>query len=104
VQGEVTDTEPLNFFRAPSFVVCLDTSVDRQEDFIRETRYLAELMRRSCEHTSWRVSQLLARLEEGESLNTRSATTQLAEAREEMDQALQLIERIEKLCELELGD
>lgn len=61
-------------------------------------------MSRSCEHTSWRVAQLLSRLEEGESLNTHSATTQLSEAREEMDQALQLIERTKKLCDLELGD
>ncbi len=84
--------------------MCLDTSVDREKDFIKETRYLVELMRRSCEHTSWRMEQLLSRLEEGESLNTRSTATQLAEAREEMHQALQHIERIEKLCELELRD
>jgi hypothetical protein len=78
--------------------------MDREKEFIKETRYLVELMRRSCEHTAWRAEQLLQRLEEGESLNTRSTATQLAEAREEMDQALQHIERIEKLCDLELRD
>jgi hypothetical protein len=77
--------------------------MDRQEDFIKEIRYLVELMRRSCEHTSWRVEQLLSRLEDGESLNTRGSATQLAEAQEEMRQALRHIERIEKLCELESG-
>jgi len=77
--------------------------MDRQEDFIKEIRYLVELMRRSCEHTSWRVEQLLSRLEDGESLNTRGSATQLAEAQEEMRQALRHIERIEKRCELESG-
>jgi len=77
--------------------------MDRQEDFIKEIRYLVELMRRSCEHTSWRVEHLLSRLEDGESLNTRGCATQLAEAQEEMHQALQNIERIEKLCEPESG-
>lgn len=78
--------------------------MDREKEFIKETRYLVELMRRSCEHTSWRVGQLLQRLEGGESLNTRSTATQLAEAQEEMHQALEHIERIEKLCDLELHD
>jgi hypothetical protein len=77
--------------------------MDREEDFIKEIRYSVELMRRSCEHTSWRVEQLLSRLEDGEPLNTRGSATQLAEAQEEMHQALHHIERIEKLCELESG-
>ena len=73
-------------------------------DFIRETRYLAELMRQSCEHASWRVERLLSKLEEGESLNTGSTAAQLGEAREELHRALEGIERIEKLCELESRD
>ncbi len=77
--------------------------MDREEDFIKEIRYLVALMRRSCEHTAWRVEHLRSRLEDGETLNTRSSAAQLAEAQEEMHQALRIIERIEKLCELESG-
>ena len=81
--------------------MCLDSLVDREMDFIKETRYLAELMRQSCEHALWRVEVLLSRLEDGESLNTTSTAVQLSEAREELRRALQGIERIEKLGELE---
>lgn len=73
-------------------------------DFIRETRYLAGLMRQSCEHASWRIERLLSKLEEGESLNTNKTAVQLGEAREELHRALEGIERIEKLCELESHD
>jgi hypothetical protein len=47
----------------------------------------------------WRVEQLLYVLEKGESLNTSSTATQLAEAREELRRALGGIEHIEKLHE-----
>jgi hypothetical protein len=80
--------------------MCLDGVVDREMDHTRETRYLAELIRKSCEHALWRVERLLSRLEEGESLNTNSTAVQLTEAREELQRALRGIERIEKLGEL----
>jgi len=77
--------------------------VSHETDFIREIRYLAELMRRDCRDALWRVEHLSSRLEVGESLNTSSTTVQLAHAHEELQRALQDIERLEKLCEQELG-
>ncbi len=90
-----------HWVRVPRTVVWLDGVMDHEADFIKETRYLAEHMRRSCEHALWRVEQLLSRLEEGESLNTSSTAAQLDNAREELRRALGGIERIEALCELE---
>jgi hypothetical protein len=68
-------------------------------DLIRETQYVLGHMRRNCRHALWRVEQLLSKLEQGESLNTSSTATQLAEAREELRRALGSIEHIEKLHE-----
>ncbi len=75
--------------------------MDHETDFIKEMRYVAERMRRSCEHALWRVERLLSRLEEGEPANTSSTGIQLSETREELQRALGGIERIEKLGELE---
>ncbi len=77
--------------------------MDRETEFIKETRYLAEHTRRSCEHALWRVEQILSRLEEDEPLNTSSTAFQLDKAREELRRALGGIDRIEKLGELESG-
>jgi len=77
--------------------------VDHETDFVKETRYIAEHMRRSCEHALWRVERLLlSRFEEGEPANTSSTGVQLSETREELQRALGGIERIEKFGELEV--
>jgi hypothetical protein len=73
--------------------------MERDADLIRETQYVMGHMRRNCRHALWRVEQLLYVLEKGESLNTSSIATQLAEAREELRRALGGIEHIEKLHE-----
>ena len=73
--------------------------MERNTDLIRETQYVLGHMRRNCRHALWRVEQLQSKLEKGESLNTSSTATQLAEAREELRRALGGIERIEKLHE-----
>jgi hypothetical protein len=75
--------------------------VNQEADFILEIRYLAGLMRQNCQDASWRVERLLSELEGGESLNTRSTTVQLSEARRELHHIMRGIEGIEKLCELE---
>ena|SRR5215203_3784927 len=84
---------------APAHKTCLDSFMERDAHFIEETLYVAGHMRHSCRHALWRVEELLSKLENGESLNTRATTTQLAEAREELRRALGGIEHIEKLCE-----
>ena len=73
--------------------------MERDADLIRETQYVLGHMRRNCRHSLWRVEQLLYKLEQGESLNTSSPATQLAEAREELRRTLGGIEHIEKLHE-----
>jgi hypothetical protein len=88
----------LALFLLPSPVLCLDVLVNREEDFIIEIRYLAGLMRQNCQDASWRVERLLSELEGGESLDTRSTSVQLSEARRELHH---IMRRIEKLCELE---
>jgi hypothetical protein len=47
---------------------------------------------------------LLTKLKEGESLDTRSTSVQLGEARNELRLIMRGIEGIEKLCELESED
>jgi hypothetical protein len=86
---------------SPSPVLCLDALVNREAEFINEIRYLAGLMRQNCQDASWRVERLLSKLEEGESLDTRSTSVQLGEARKELHLMMRGIEGIEKLCELE---
>jgi hypothetical protein len=82
-------------------LLCLDVLVSQEADFIKEIRYLAGLMRQNCQDASWRVERLLSKLEEGESLDTRSTSVQLGEARKELHLMMRGIEGIEKLCELE---
>jgi hypothetical protein len=84
-----------------SVVLCLDILMNSEADFIKEISYLAALMRQNCHDASWRMEQLLSRVEQGESLDTRSTSIQLREAREELQQVMRGIEGIQKLCELE---
>lgn len=70
--------------------------MERDAEFVRETRYVAGHMRRSCGHALWRVEHLLSKLEGGESLDNSSTAAQLSEASEELRRALRNIERIEK--------
>jgi hypothetical protein len=78
--------------------------VNRQADFIKEIRYLTGLMRQNCQDASWRVERLLSKVEEGESLDTRSTSVQLGEARNELHLMMRGIEGIEMRCELESDD
>jgi hypothetical protein len=73
--------------------------VERGAEFVREMRYVAGHMRRSCGHALWRVEHLLSKLEGGESLDNSGTAAQLSEAREELRRALGSIERMEKLYE-----
>ena len=66
-----------------SVVLCLDILMNSEADFIKEIRYLAALMRQNCHDASWRMEQLLSKVEQGESLDTRSTSIQLSEARED---------------------
>jgi hypothetical protein len=75
-----------------------------EADFIREIRYLTGLMRQNCQDASWRVERLLSKLEAGESLDPRSTSVQLDEARTELQLMMRGIEGIVKLCELESED
>jgi hypothetical protein len=54
--------------------------------------------------SSWRMEQLLSRVEQGESLDTRITAIQLREARDELQLVMRDIEGIQKLCELESDD
>jgi hypothetical protein len=78
--------------------------MNEESDFIKEIRYLAGLMRQNCQDASWRMERLLSKLEEGESLDTRSTSVQLGEARNELHLMMRGIEGIEKLCELQSDD
>ena len=80
-------------------LVCLDILMDTEEDFIKEIRYLAGLMRQTCHDASWRMERLLSKVEQGESLDTRSTSIQLREARDELQLLTRGIEGIQKLCE-----
>jgi hypothetical protein len=85
----------------PSLVLCLDVLMNGEAGFIKEILYLAGLMRQNCQDASWRMERLLSKLEEGESLDTRSTSVQLGEARNELQLMMRGIEGIEKLCELQ---
>ena len=84
-----------------SEVLCLDILMNSEADIIKEISYLAALMRQNCHDASWRMEQLLSKVEQGESLDTRSTSIQLREACEELEQVMRSIEGIQKLCELE---
>ena len=87
-----------------SLVLCLDILMNGEADFIKEIRYLIGLMRQNCQDASWRVERLLSKLEEGGSLDTRSTSVQLGEARTELQLMMRGMEGIEKLCQLESED
>src|SRR5918995_487689 len=87
-----------------SVVLCLDVLMNGEADFIKEIRYLAGLMRQNCHDASWRMERLLSRVEQGESLDTRSTSIQLREARDELHLMMRGIEGIQKLCDLESDD
>jgi hypothetical protein len=80
-------------------LLCLDVLMESEADFIKEIRYLAGLMHQNCHDASWRMERLLSKVEQGESLDTRSTSIQLREAREELQQLMRAIEGIQKLCE-----
>jgi hypothetical protein len=82
-------------------VLCLDIRMNSEADFITEIRYLAGLMRQNCHDALWRMERLLSKVEQGESLDTRSTSIQLREARDELQLLMRGIEVIQKLCELE---
>ena len=85
-------------------VLCLDILMNREADFITEIRYLAGLMRQNCHDAWWRMERLLSKVEQGESLDSRSTSIQLSEARDELQKLMRGIESIQKLCELESDD
>ena len=85
-------------------VLCLDIRMNSEADFITEIRYLAGLMRQNCHDAWWRMERLLSKVEQGESLDTRSTSIQLSEARDELQRLMRGIESIQKLCELESDD
>jgi hypothetical protein len=85
-------------------VLCLDILMTSEADLIKEIRYLSGLMRQNCHDASWRMERLLSKVDQGESLDTRSTYIQLREARDELQQLMRGIEGIQKLCELESDD
>ena len=85
-------------------VLCLDILMNSEADFIKEIRYLAGLMRQNCHDAWWRMERLLSKVEQGESLDMRSTSIQLREARDELQLLMRGIEGIQKLCELESDD
>jgi hypothetical protein len=101
---------PTNLLRDVCFylllrvLLCLDIHMNSEADFIKEIRYLAGLMRQNCHDASWRMERLLSKVEQGESLDTRSTSIQLSEARDELQRLMRGIEGIQKLCELESDD
>jgi len=98
---EVSDVCSLLLLRV---LLCLDILMNSEADFIKEITYLAALMRQNCHDASWRMERLLSKVEQGESLDTRSTSIQLKEARDELQRLMQGIEGIQKLCELESDD
>jgi hypothetical protein len=87
-----------------SEILCLDILMNNEADSIKEIRYLAGLMRQNCHDASWRMERLLSKVEQGESLDTRSTSIQLSEARDELQLLKRGIDSIQKLCELESDD
>jgi hypothetical protein len=87
-----------------SEILCLDILMNNEADSIKEIRYLAGLMRQNCHDASWRMERLLSKVEQGESLDTRSTSIQLSEARDELQLLKRGIDSIQKLCELASDD
>jgi hypothetical protein len=61
-------------------------------------------MRQNCHDASWRVERILAKLEEGEALDTTIATIELGDARKELHLLMRSIEHIERHCDLVSSD
>ncbi len=61
-------------------------------------------MRQNCHDASWRVERILAKLEEGESLDTTITTIELGDARKELHLLMRSIEHIERHCDLVSSD
>jgi hypothetical protein len=87
-----------------SEILCLHILMNNEADSIKEIRYLAGLMRQNCHDASWRMERLLSKVEQGESLDTRSTSIQLSEARDELQLLKRGIDSIQKLCELASDD
>ena len=85
-------------------LLCLAILMKSEADFIKEIRYLSGRMRQNCHDASWRMERLLSKVEQGESLDTRSTSIQLREARDELQLLMRGIEGIQKLCEQESDD
>jgi hypothetical protein len=69
-----------------------------------DPQHLTIPLRQNCHDASWRMERLLSKLEQGESLDTRSTSIQLSEARDELQLLMRGIEGIQKLCELQSDD
>jgi hypothetical protein len=61
-------------------------------------------MRQNCHDASWRVERILAKLEEGESLDTTITSIELGDARKELHLLMRSIEHIERHCDLVSSD
>jgi hypothetical protein len=61
-------------------------------------------MRQNCHDASWRVERILAKLEEGEALDTTITTIELGDARKELHLLMRSIEHIERHCDLLSSD
>src|SRR5215212_9959137 len=85
-------------------VLCLDILMNSEADRIKEIRYISGLMRQNCHDASWRMERLLSKVEQEESLDTRSTSIQLREARDELHLLMGGIEGIQKLCQLDWDD
>ena len=57
-------------------------------------------MRQNCHDASWRVERILAKLEEGGSLDTTITSIELGDARKELHLLMRSIEHIERHCEV----
>jgi hypothetical protein len=75
----------------------LDVFGEDKVECISHARYLAKLIHRDSKDALWRIERLLSRLEEGESLNTHSATVQLRQARMELSETLRGIDGLDQL-------
>jgi hypothetical protein len=61
-------------------------------------------MRQNCHDASWRVERILAKLEEGGSLDTTITSIELGDARKELHLLMRSIEHIERHCDLVSSD
>ena len=81
-------------------LLCLDILMDTEADFIKEIRYLTGLMHQNCHDPSCRMERLLSKVGQGESLDKKSTSIQLREARDELQLLMRGIESIQKLTRM----